>query len=92
MSIIADAAPPRQSTTEAVPATSTPAALAPAAGGDWLTELDLLQEIPVCRRTLKQWRDAGVLPFVRLPGSRRIIYHRASVEAALLRHERGGAL
>jgi len=61
------------------------------AGGEWLTELDLLREIPVCRRTLKQWRDDGTLPFVRLPHSRRVLYHRKTVEAALLRHQTGGA-
>jgi hypothetical protein len=93
MSIIAHAAPPQQSAPEAGHSRSEFRALVenqPAASSDWLTELDMLREIPVCRRTLKQWRDDGTLPFVRLPGSRRIIYHRKTVESALLRHQKGG--
>jgi hypothetical protein len=88
------AAPPRERAPEAAPAISTPAALAQAitaaAGKDWLTELELQGVIPVSRRTLKDWRDAGKLPYVRLPGTRRVLYHLESVHKALLRHQTGG--
>ncbi len=38
--------------------------------------------------TLEAWRRAGKLPFVRVTG-RRILFHWPSVEAALLRQQRG---
>jgi hypothetical protein len=38
---------------------------------------------------LFNWRMTGKIPCVRLGGSR-ILFHWPSVEAALLRHQRGG--
>jgi hypothetical protein len=86
------AVPPAQSATQAEHTRSECIALTTptATGGDWLTEIEILKRIPVCRRTIKDWRDAGTLPYVRLPGSRRVIYHWPTVEGALLRHQRGG--
>jgi len=52
----------------------------------FVNEQTLLGRIPVCRRTLKNWRDAGKIPFVKI--SARVLYHLPSVEAALLRQQR----
>jgi predicted site-specific integrase-resolvase len=57
-------------------------------GGYFICEDELLRRLPICRRTLISWRKSGEIPFVRLPGARRILYHWASVEAALLRLQR----
>ena len=54
----------------------------------FINETELLRRVPVSRRTLFCWREAGKIPSVRLPGSRRIIFHWPSVEAALLRRQR----
>ena len=55
----------------------------------FIDERELLRRVPVSRRTLFDWRYAGKLPFVNL-GGRRNLYHWPSVEAALLRMQRGG--
>jgi hypothetical protein len=54
----------------------------------FIDEMELLNRLPVSRRTLFAWRESGKIPSVRLPGSRRILYHWASVEASLLRQQR----
>ncbi len=51
-----------------------------------INEACLLQRIPVAKRTLKNWRDNG-LPFIRLPGSRRVLYDWASVHSYLIRQQ-----
>ena len=55
----------------------------------FIDEKQLLARLPVSRRTLFNWRTSGKIPCVRL-GGRRILFHWPSVEAALLRHQRGG--
>jgi predicted site-specific integrase-resolvase len=62
----------------------------PPAQSGFQSESEILPHVGVSRRTLKNWRDRGLIPFVRLPGSRLIKYHWPSVEAALLRQQRGG--
>jgi predicted site-specific integrase-resolvase len=64
---------------------------APANGPVFIDEKELLARLPVSRRTLWQWREDGKIPCVRVPGGRRVIYHLPSVEAALLRLQKGGA-
>ena len=54
---------------------------------DILSEAELLQTIPVSRRTLCSWREKGIIPFIRI--GRRILFHRKSVECALLRMQKG---
>jgi predicted site-specific integrase-resolvase len=54
----------------------------------FINEKQLLARLPVARRTLANWRKMGRIPFVKLPGSRRVLYHWKSVEAALLRMQR----
>jgi len=41
-------------------------------------------------RVAREWTRLGKIPSIRLPGSRRILYHWPSVHAALLRMQRGG--
>jgi hypothetical protein len=60
---------------------------APARDSGFIEEPELRQRIPVSRRTLYDWRHKGVLPFVQI--DRKIIYHWPTVEAALLRKQRG---
>ena len=57
----------------------------------FIDEKQLLKLLPVSRRTLWQWRETGKIPCVRLPGGRRVLFHWPSVEAALLRRQKGGA-
>lgn len=50
----------------------------------------LLPRLPVGERSVREWTRQGIIPSIRLPGSRRVLYHWPSVEAALLRQQRGG--
>ena len=52
-----------------------------------IDEACLLKRIPVCKRTLQNLRASGHLPYIKLPGSRRILYHWESVKAALVRQQ-----
>src|ERR1035437_8745817 len=51
----------------------------------FLTEAQLLEKIPVCRRTINEWRRRNWIPFIRSPGTRRVFYDFDLVHAALLR-------
>jgi hypothetical protein len=51
---------------------------------------DLLPKLPIGERTARKWTRLGLIPSIRLPGSRRVFYHWPSVEVALLRLQRGG--
>ena len=62
---------------------------APGSKADFINEKQLLERLPVSRRTLFAWRKSGKIPYVQL-GGRRILFHWPSVEATLLRHQRGG--
>ncbi len=55
----------------------------------FIDEAQLRQRLPVSKRTLYNWRAAGKLPHLCLPGSRRVLYHWPTVERALLRFQRG---
>jgi hypothetical protein len=57
----------------------------------FIDQKQLLARLPISRRTLFNWRTTGKIPSVRL-GARRVLFHWPSVEAALLRHQRGGPL
>jgi len=50
----------------------------------------LLPRLRVCERSAREWTRQGLIPSIRLPGSRRVLYHWPSVERALLRLQRGG--
>lgn len=50
---------------------------------------ELLQRLPISRRTLANWRTSGKIPYVCLAGGR-VLFHWPSVEEALLRRQHGG--
>lgn len=54
----------------------------------FINEKELLRRLPVSRRTIFAWRKSGKLPCVLFYG-RRVLFHWPSVEAALLRQQRG---
>jgi hypothetical protein len=56
----------------------------------FIDEKECLRRVPVSRRTWFSWRSAGTIPTVKV--GHRCIYHWPSVEAALLRMQRGGDL
>jgi predicted DNA-binding transcriptional regulator AlpA len=59
-----------------------------ASGEDnFLDEKQLLTRLPISRRTLFNWRTTGKIPSIKI--GRRVLYHLPSVEAALLRQQRG---
>jgi hypothetical protein len=49
-------------------------------------EKAILEKVPVCRRTLSEWKRNGIIPYIKA-GSR-CLYDWESVRAALLRLER----
>jgi predicted DNA-binding transcriptional regulator AlpA len=61
----------------------------PSSEAGFIDQKQLLARLPISRRTLFNWRTSGTIPCVRL-GGRRILFHWPSVEAALLRYQRGG--
>jgi hypothetical protein len=60
----------------------------PAPPAGFKTEGEILQLVPVCRRTLSNWKAKGVIPHLKI--GRRVLYDWDSVRAALLRQQRGG--
>ena len=47
--------------------------------------------VPMCERSLREAVRKGLIPSIVLPGTRRRLFHWPSVEAALKRHQQGGA-
>ena len=62
----------------------------PSGDGGIIDESTLMTRLPYSRRGLFDLRKSGKIPFIRLPGSRRILFHWPSVLQALLRQQRGG--
>ena len=58
---------------------------------DFITTEQLMARLPVCSKTLRNWRVGGKLPYIALNG-KRCMYHWPSVQASLLRAQRGGGL
>jgi hypothetical protein len=56
----------------------------------FIDELECLRRVHLSRRTWFSWRRAGKVPSIKL--GRRTLYHWPSVEAALLRMQRGGVM
>lgn len=54
----------------------------------FIDEAEFLRRLPISRRTAANHRRNGLLPFVRLGG--RNLYHWPTVEATLLRQQKGG--
>jgi predicted site-specific integrase-resolvase len=55
----------------------------------FISESQILQKIPVCRRTLHAWRRKNLIPYIKLPGTRRILYDFEAVRVALMRMSHG---
>jgi len=51
---------------------------------------ELLANVPLGERTLRDLIKRGLIPCVRLPGGRRLIFHPESVQRSLLRWQKGG--
>ena len=62
-----------------------------AGNSPFVDEAECLRRVPVSRRTWYSWRTAGKVPTIKV-GGRRCLFHWPSVEAALLRMQRGGDL
>jgi hypothetical protein len=82
-------APPRVAEALAQPESDTPA-ISAAYADRFIDEAELLRRLPISRRSAQNWRAAGKLPFIRVAGGRRVLFHWPSVQAALLRSQRGG--
>lgn len=50
---------------------------------------ELSRHVPLCERSLREAIRRGRIPSIRLPGSRRVMFHWDSVQEALLRLQRG---
>jgi len=46
--------------------------------------------VPISARGLRNWRNRGLIPYIRPPGTRRILYHKRPVIEALLRMQKSG--
>jgi hypothetical protein len=66
----------------------TPGDNLPHGDRQFLTNSQLQEILPLSRRSIFEWRRKGILPSIQV-GSK-ILYHRDSVIAALLRQQRGG--
>ena len=55
---------------------------------DIINQPELLQRVPISRRTAFAWEQKGILPVIKI--GRRKLYHWKNVEAALLRQQKGG--
>jgi excisionase family DNA binding protein len=71
-----------------VPTTTKPDT-APAPLG-FLDFKQLCERLPLGERTLRELIKRRLIPFVRLPGARRLLFDWDNVRAALLRHQQGG--
>jgi len=56
----------------------------------FLSFRDLLAVLPLSERTARAEIQRGRIPVIRLPRSRRLLFHWPTVEKALLRFQRGG--
>lgn len=65
--------------------------LKPVFGSEFLTTAQLMQVVPISRRTIFDWRKKGLLPCI-VAGPRKVLFHRPSVEQALLRLQRGDGI
>jgi hypothetical protein len=56
----------------------------------FITEKQILPLVTVSPRTLANWRRRKLIPWISMPGSRRVLYDWDQVRAAILRQQRGG--
>lgn len=69
------------------PTVATPPPTAIQSAVDFIDEPEALNRLPVSRRTLANWRTEGKIPYIK--AGKRVLFHWPSVEAALLRTQRG---
>ena len=62
---------------------------APPSEAEFIDTPQFLAKVPISRRTLQEWRDKGLIPWVNTKG-RRVLFHWPSVQQALLRQQRNG--
>ena len=55
----------------------------------FIDQSEMLKRLPICAGTLKNWRKRELIPYAKLGA--RIVYHWPTVEAALLRRQRGAS-
>jgi hypothetical protein len=60
----------------------------PAIQSPFLDEKQILELVPVCRRTWWGWKSKGIIPYIKI--GRKCLYDLESVRRALLRMQRGG--
>jgi hypothetical protein len=60
----------------------------PASQSPFLDEKQILELVPVCRRTWWGWKSKGIIPYIKI--GRKCLYDLESVRRALLRLQRGG--
>lgn len=70
-------------------ATPLPPEYTPRGVNEIISEDELLRRLPICRRTLANWKSKRLIPFIKL--NRRVFYDWGAVHQALLRHQRGVA-
>jgi hypothetical protein len=61
---------------------------APPSSVGFKSEAEILQFVPVCRRTWWEWKSKGIIPYIKI--GRKCLYDLESVRRALLRMQRGG--
>jgi hypothetical protein len=52
----------------------------------FLSEAQLLELVPISRRTLSVWKSSGVIPFTKI--GRRVLFRWCDVQNAILRRQR----
>ena len=72
-------------------AQDVPASALGAKLGRFISFTELCRRVPLCPRSLREAIRLGRIPCIRFPGARRLLFHWESVEAALLRLQRGVA-
>jgi Helix-turn-helix domain len=70
-------------------ATGPKLAATPVNGSGIIDAEEMLRRLPVSRGTLLNWRKAGKIPAIEIGG--RVLFDWPSVQAALLRLQRGSA-
>ena len=79
------------STTTTDKTTVPEAVSAKSLGSTFIDLKELKRRLPLCERTLREYTRTKKMPSIRLPGSRRFLYHWPSIESWLLRNQIGGS-
>lgn len=55
----------------------------------FITLQEMTERLPMTEQTIRKKCKKGLLPFIKLPGSRRLLFDWETVRNTLLRHQRG---